>query len=325
MIGSRTPFRISFAGGGSDLPAFYRTSPGCVLSTTIDKYMYVFVHPSFDGKTQVKYSQTELVDSIDDIQHPIVRETLRLLKLEGVDISSIADIPSGTGLGSSSSFTVGLFNALHAYTGQRMSRERLARDACRLEIDRLHEPIGRQDQYAAAYGGLNLMTFDSDDSVTVEPVEMKEESLRELERNLLMFYVGGRREASKILTDQARNSGNHREHANLVRMAELARELRDSLVGGRLDDMGSILDESWHLKRSLSDRISNQLLDDVYATAKKSGALGGKILGAGGTGFFLFYCRPEQQERLRKSLGELKETRFKLETEGAQVIYDDSD
>ncbi|SVB86762.1 uncharacterized protein METZ01_LOCUS239616 [marine metagenome] len=315
-----TPFRVSFAGGGSDLRAFYKDDPGCVVSTTIDKYMYLFAHPSFDRKIQIKYSRTELVDEIEEIQHPIVREVLRIFRLTGIDISSIADIPSGTGLGSSSSFTVGLFNALYGYVGKESTAEKLAADACRLEIDILEEPIGRQDQYAAAFGGLNLIKFRGDDSVIVEPIDMPPGKREELDANLLMFYTGGQREARGILEDQANNMADKTKRANLIRMTQLARELHVSLQKGCTDDMGLILDENWYLKKRLSAKISCGDLDDIYQVATKNGALGGKLLGAGGAGFFLFYCRVEEQERLRSALSGLREMRFRFDPQGTRLV-----
>jgi len=325
MIGSMTPFRISFAGGGSDLRAFYKDDPGCVVSTTINKHMYLFLHPSFDQKIQVKYSETELVDKIDELRHPIVREALRIFGLSAIDISSIADIPAGTGLGSSSSFAVGLFNALYGYIGEESTLETLASDACRLEIDILNEPIGRQDQYAAAFGGLNLISFHEDDSVTVEPIQMSSGKLEELDANLLMFYTGGRREARKILEDQVSSMGNQDKRANLIRMTELAREMKNCLTEGNNDDMGLILDESWHLKKTLSTKISSRDIDDIYEVAMKNGALGGKLLGAGGAGFLLFYCRVQEQERLRSALQlhPLRETSFHFDPHGTRLILAD--
>jgi D-glycero-alpha-D-manno-heptose-7-phosphate kinase len=315
-----TPFRISFAGGGTDLKAFYQSAPGCVVSTTINKHMYIFVHPSFDEKTQVKYSRTELVDDIAEIKHPIVRETLKIFGLKGIDISSIADIPAGTGLGSSSAFTVGLFHALYRYTGQFPSKEQLARDACHMEIEILHEPIGRQDQYAASYGGLNLISFHEGDGVVVEPIEMPKALFRELEDNLLMFYTGGVRDAGQILSEQSKNSANQKERANLMRMSELARQLRDSLVNGGIDDLGLVLDEGWQLKKQLSNKISGSGIDEMYATAKKHGALGGKLLGAGGAGFFLCYCKKERQDELRRALANYRELEFGLDRVGTRII-----
>ena len=205
MIGIRTPFRVSFVGGGSDLKEFYSRSTGCVVSTSIDKYMYIFIHQYFDNKIQVKYSETELVDRIDQIKHPIVREALKKFQINGVDINSIADIPAGTGLGSSSSYTVGLLHALYGYSSKYVSSERLAQEACELEIDLLKEPIGKQDQYAAAYGGLNKITFYADEHVNVEPIIMEPEILHELQSNLLLFFIGSTRKASHVLSDQKTN------------------------------------------------------------------------------------------------------------------------
>jgi D-glycero-alpha-D-manno-heptose-7-phosphate kinase len=320
MIGSMTPFRVSFAGGGSDLRAFYRENLGRVVSTTIDKHMYLFLHPSFDEKIQVKYSKTELVDEIGDVAHPIVREALRIFGLRGIDISSIADIPAGTGLGSSSAFTVGLFNALYGYIGEARSVQRLAEDACRLEVDILNEPIGQQDQYASAFGGLNAITFLEDDSVRVETIEMPPGKLEELDANLLMFYTGGRREARVILEDQATNMTDRKKRANLIQMTELAGELEVSLRKGYTDDMGRILDEGWRLKKSLSSKISCGDIDDIYDVAIRNGALGGKLLGAGGAGFFLFYCQVEKQAGLRSALGGLREMTFSFDPRGTRLI-----
>jgi len=322
MIGTRTPFRVSFAGGGSDLRSFYTRHPGCVLSTSINKYMYILIHPFFDQKIQVKYSRTELVDRIDQIQHPIVRTALEDFQLEGVDINSIADIPAGTGLGSSCSFTVGLLHALYAYVNRFASKETLARKACRIEIDRLGEPIGKQDQYAAAYGGLNFITFHPDESVEVEPVIMLQEKRARLDENLMMFYLGGARSAGEILSDQQENVRQDKKKFQfLVRMTELAGQLRTSLLRGDIDDTGAILDENWQLKKRLSRRISEDYIDTWYEKAKRHGALGGKLLGAGGGGFLLLYCPIERQGRLRAALGELREMKFAFDRFGTQVIY----
>lgn len=322
MIGTRTPFRISFAGGGSDLPSFYTRHPGCVLSTTINKYMYLLVHRYFNEKIQVKYSRTELVDRIDQIEHPIVRVALEQFGLHGVDINSIADIPAGAGLGSSCSFTVGLLHALYAYTDQFVSKETLARKACEIEIDILGEPIGKQDQYAAAYGGLNLIDFHPDGRVEVQPVIMHHERRREFNENLLMFYLGGAHSASKILDDQQRSIAQDRKKFQaLVRMTELARQLHAALTSGTLNDIGPILDENWQLKRQLSKKISEDRIDEYYCRAICHGASGGKLLGAGGGGFLLLYCEKEHQEKLRHSLAELPELSFSFDTFGTQIIY----
>ena len=322
MIGTRTPFRISFIGGGSDLREFYQRHPGHVLSTTINKYMFVFIHPFFDERIQVKYSRTELVNTIDDIQHPIVREALRRFAVRGVDINSIADIPAGTGLGSSGAFTVGLLNALYAYCGQNPTREILAREACELEIDVLKEPIGKQDQYAAAFGGFNFLTFHTDDTVTVEPLKVAEDVVRELENSLLFFYLGGSRPAKGILDAQKRNlMTNQKTFLKIKRMTELAQALRNSFLAGSLQDVGAILEENWFLKKELAPKISNDKIDYYYDVARKNGASGGKLLGAGGTGFLMFYCEKNQQEKLKKALGDLREHKICFDPEGTTIIF----
>jgi D-glycero-alpha-D-manno-heptose-7-phosphate kinase len=326
MIATRTPFRISFAGGGSDLRRFYCKQPGCVLSTSINKYMYILIHPFFDERIQIKYSRTELVNSVAHVQHPIVRVALGQFGIEGVDINSIADIPAGTGLGSSCSFTVGLLHALHAYTGKFASKELLARKACEIEIDILKDPIGKQDIYAAAFGGLNCITFHPDESVQVEPVIMPSESRASLRDNLLMFYVGGARSADQILRDQQDvMQRDDRAMAAVARMADLARQMRDSLSRGCVDDMGPILDENWQLKRSLSPRISDDWIDRCYRRARETGATGGKLLGAGGGGFLLLYCDKPHQDGLRRELCDLREMPFAFDNSGTQVIYYEDD
>jgi D-glycero-alpha-D-manno-heptose-7-phosphate kinase len=322
MIGTRTPFRISFAGGGSDLRSFYCRQPGCVLSTSIDKYMYILIHPFFDQRIQVKYSRTELVNSIAHIQHPIVRVALQQFGLEGVDINSIADIPAGTGLGSSCSFAVGLLHALYAYTGKFASKEQLAKNACHIEIDVLKDPIGKQDIYAAAYGGLNLITFYPDENVQVEPVIMPQGKQAVLMTNLALFYLGGSRPAGSILGEQQESiRRDKRQSDRVARMADLARQLRESLVNGNVDDMGPILDENWQLKKQLSAQISDDWIDACYEKAKQNGATGGKLLGAGGGGFLLLYCEEQHQEKLRNSLSELRDMKFAFDRFGTQVIY----
>lgn len=322
MIGTRTPFRISFAGGGSDLASFYTRHPGCVLSTSINKYMYIFLHPYFNEKIQIKYSRTELVDRIEEIQHPIVRVALEQFGLRGVDINSIADVPAGAGLGSSSSFTVSLLHALCAYTGKRISKESLARRACEIEIGFLGEPIGKQDQYAASFGGLNLINFHPDGNVEVQPVRLRQEVRRRFTENLLMFYLGGSHSASTILDDQQKNVTEDRQKFDLlVRMVELARQLHTALTNGTLGDVGPILDENWQLKRQLSKKISEDRIDAYYRMALSHGASGGKLLGAGGGGFLLLYCEKEHQESLRQSLADLPEMQFTLDTLGTQLIF----
>ena len=322
MIGTRTPFRMSFVGGGSDLKEFYSQSPGCVVSTTINKYMYIFIHKFFDDRIQVKYSKTELVDRIEEIKHPIVRESLKKFDLRGIDINSIADIPAGTGLGSSSSYTVGLLHALYRYTGQQISAERLGREASEIEIDILKEPIGKQDQYAAAFGGLNLIHFFPTGEVEVEPVIMETEAYKQLQDNLLLFYTGITRSASDVLNDQKHNLINEKaKFDSLARMTKLVEKVKKNLCESDLEGFGKTLDENWKLKKSLSNKISNKDIDDIYSLAKKNGALGGKLLGAGGGGFLLFYCREGNQNVLRRALSGLSEVKFKFDTIGTKVIY----
>ena len=322
MIISRTPFRISFAGGGSDLPSFYKRSEGAVLSTSIDKYMYIAIHPYFQKEQlQLKYSKTELVNSIADVQHPIFREVLDMYKLSGVDLNSIADIPSGTGLGSSSSFTVGLLNAVRAYLGKASSTEKLAQLACDIEINRVGSPIGKQDQYAAAYGGLNFITFYGNETVNVEKIIMKPEKYRELDENLIMVYVGGEHSANDILKGQQQAYDNKKKFETQLGMVQLAYDLRNSLQDNNIDDFGRILHEGWLMKRSLMTEISNNTIDKLYQKGIEAGALGGKLLGAGGAGFLLFYCPKEKQEMFREQMLDYKELKFSFDNFGSKIIY----
>lgn len=322
MIISRTPFRVSFAGGGSDLPSFYRKSSGAVLSTSIDKYMYIAIHPYFEkNKIQLKYSKTEQVDSIDDIKHPIFREVLKMYGVTGVDLNSIADIPSGTGLGSSSSFTVGLLNAVRAYLGKASSGEKLGELACDVEINRVGSPIGKQDQYAAACGGLNFITFYGDETVNVEKIIMKPEKKQELEDNLLMVFVGGEHSANAILKNQSAAISDMKKFDTQRHMVKLAYNLKDSLENNNIDDFGRILHENWLLKKSLTSGISTGFVDEMYNKGIEAGALGGKLLGAGGAGFILFYCPKSRQQEFRERMGDFTELNFKFDNYGSKIIY----
>ncbi len=323
MIITRTPFRVSFAGGGSDLPSFYRRHEGCVLSMTINKYMYVSIHPTFNrDETVVKYSQTEIVRDVRAVQHPIARQLLLDYGIDGVEIVSTADVPAGTGLSTSSAYTVGLIHALNAFRGKLCSQERIAREACELEIEKLGEPIGKQDQYGTAVGGLKFIRFNSDDSVEVEPLAVSRQKLSELEGNLLLFYTGLTHSAGEILQEQNKNvAGEDKKFQNLVKMTELAYELREAVVAGKLDDFGRILNENWLLKRELASQISNDKIGKYYDLAMANGALGGKLLGAGGGGFLLFYCPKEKQKRLRSALSDLWELPFAMESSGTKIIY----
>ncbi len=325
MIVVRSPFRISFAGGGSDIAAYYRRFGGAVVSTTIDKYMYLVIHPYFNPKIRVKYSRLEDVERIEDIQHPIVRECLIRRRIpKGMEIASFADVPAGSGLGSSSAFTVGLLHALEARDGRNASASSLAAAACEVEINRLGEPIGKQDQYASAFGGLNYIQFNSDDSVEVQSVAMKPGVLGQLERRLMMFYLGQERSAGAILTEQSANMNDPEMAARVGRMVELARDFRRALESGGLDECGNLLNENWELKRRLAGGVSSEYVDEIYARALASGASGGKLLGAGRGGFLLLYCEPERQETVRCSLKELREMPFRFSEGGSQVIFSDS-
>ncbi len=322
MIITRTPFRISFVGGGSDLEAFYSKSPGAVLSTSINQYMYISSHKFFDrDKIRVKYSQTETVDRASELQHPILRTILSKFQLTGIEVSSIADVPSGTGMGSSSSFTVGVLHNIYTALGWEVSKEQLAREACEIEIDILKEPIGKQDQYAAAYGGLNIFRFNADGSVTTEPLKMNAETVAALNQHLVMFYIGNQRKASDILAEQKKNTSSEDKFKALKQMVTLVDELKFSLEKGAIDETGRILHENWILKQQLASSISNPEINEIYQTALENGATGGKLLGAGGGGFMLFYCKPENQVKLNNALQKLRSFDFSFEQEGSKVIY----
>jgi D-glycero-alpha-D-manno-heptose-7-phosphate kinase len=322
MIISRTPFRISFAGGGSDLPSFYRKEIGAVLSTSIDKYMYIAIHPFFDkNKIQLKYSRTELVDTIADIKHPIFKAVLEQYGLTGVDLNSIADIPSGTGLGSSSSFTVGLLNAVRAYLGKATSGHKLGELACDIELNKVGSPIGKQDQFAAACGGLNFITFYGDESVNVEKIIMNPDKKKELESNLFMYFVGGEHSANEILKSQQRAISNAEKFNSQKRMVSLAFSLKESLENNNLDDFGHILHEGWLLKKSLTSGISSGAIDSLYQKGLEAGAIGGKLLGAGGAGFILFYCPSERHEEFKSKMAVNNEMPFSFDNYGSKIIY----
>lgn len=321
MIITKTPFRVSFCGGGSDMADFYREYGGCVLSTTINRYMYMTLHPYFDeNKTALKYSENEIVENIRDIRHSIFHRVLNDEQISGVEISSTADIPSGTGLGSSSAFTVGLLHTLACYRGKYISKGRLAEEACEVEIEKLGAPIGKQDQYAVSFGGMNFISFHRDDTVTVEPIITRKETMRTLQENIMMFYTGLTHDANKILREQKQNIKKADKTQNLIRMCELTRELKRSLEQNELENFGAILNEGWIKKRELAGSISNPLIDAMYACAMKNGAEGGKLLGAGGGGFLLFYCPKERQTLLKEKL-KLKPFDFRFEHDGTSVIY----
>ncbi len=321
MIITRTPFRVSFAGGGSDISDFYEKYGGCVLSTSINRYCYISIHPYFNDRyTLLKYSENELVDDLSQIRHRIFKCVLSDARLHGVEITSTADVPGGTGLGSSSTFTVGLLNTVSCYQGKYLSKGALAARACRVEIEELGNPIGKQDQYAAAFGGLNFIRFHSDGDVSVSPVVMQGAAYRQLQKNLVMFYTGEMRSANDILSEQKKNCSEEDKAASLRQMCALAEEMRCSLEKNDLSGFGALLNEGWRLKRTLASGISNPVIDEAYETALANGALGGKLLGAGGGGFLLFYCPPERQERLSVAL-RMRPFPFSFEKDGTSVVY----
>lgn len=321
MIITRTPFRISFIGGGSDLQNFYSKRRGAVISTTINKFMYISSHPFFNRKAfQLKYSKTELVTCVDKIRHSIFRETLRNFKIKGgLEISSNSDIPAGTGLGSSSVFTVGLLHNLYTYKAKHIDKYTLAKAACEIEIDILKEPIGKQDQYTSAFGGLNLIEFFPDNIVRVEPIVIPNKA--NLQKNILMFYTKTQRSASKILKKQNRMMDYSDKFGLVNEMIPYVYSLRDALYQGHFDYLGEVLHKGWCLKKQITKEISNADIDFYYKRALKAGAVGGKLLGAGGGGFLLFYCPVKKQEKLRRALRGLFELKFTFDMEGSKIIY----
>ncbi len=322
MIITRTPFRISFVGGGSDLRDFYTKCQGAVLSTSINKYMYISSHKFFEeDKVRAKYSITETVQNVDDLKHEIIREALKKANIKGgVELSSIADIPAGTGMGSSSAFTVGLLHNLNAIKRKYSSKEKLAEEACNMEIDILKEPIGKQDQYAAAFGGLNIFRFNANETVSVEPLYLKQEVYTQLQENLVLFFIGNERKASDILVEQKNNIGNADKFAVLKDMVALVDVLKDVLYKGTLDEFGLLLHQNWLLKQRLASKISNNYIEELYQLGLKNGATGGKLLGAGGGGFMLFYCPKEKQQKLIQAMP-VRHFDFKFDNEGTKLIY----
>jgi D-glycero-alpha-D-manno-heptose-7-phosphate kinase len=323
MIISQTPLRMSFVGGGSDLPSFYRRWGGAVLSTAIDKYVYVSVNRKFDGGIRLAYSRTEEVTRRDQIEHRLFKAAFEALEIEGgIEIATMADIPSqGSGLGSSSSFTVGVVQAVAAYLGRHVSAADLARQACEIEIERCQEPIGKQDQYAAAFGGLNLIEFNPDDSVNVLPVILRAGTRARLQDELLVFYTGGVRSASAILKAQSEAADTEPAvQGSLKRMVELAYVLRDELSGGNVEGVGEILRENWSLKKRLAAGITNPEIEAWHDAAISAGATGGKLLGAGAGGFLMFHAPLDRHDAVEKAVG-LRRVRMKFEPLGARIPF----
>lgn len=320
MLITQTPLRISLAGGGTDFPAYFRRQGGGVVSSAIDKFIYVILNQRFDDMIYLSYSKKEIVSSVDEIKHELVREAMRMAGVEkGVEIAIMADIPSeGSGLGSSSSLTVGLLNAFYAYRGVQVTAEQLAREACRIEIDVCGKPIGIQDQYIAAYGGMRAFTFQADDRVAVEDLSCGR-TRQDLSSRLLLFYTNKTRQADVILREQ-----NARTDLNVAALDVLrgqALDCRGFVERGELDRIGELMAENWRIKKQLASTISNPDLDRMVDLAQRGGAVGCKICGAGGGGFLLVYCRPEKQDALRQAMAEYREMPFFLERSGSKVIF----
>jgi len=321
MIITQTPLRISFAGGGTDMKDYYAQGGGAVLSSAIDKYIYVVIKGRFDSKIRVGYTRTEMADEVGEIEHELVRECLRLTGINGgVEIATMADIPSeGSGLGSSSTVTVGLLHAMYAYQGILVTAEILAAQACRIEIDILGKPIGKQDQYIAAYGSLRRFEFNPDESVTTHSVELSEEKRRRFGESLMLFYTGITRQADVILSEQKANIGDKRGWLDKIKGQ--VPDVETALAEGNLNKVGRLMQAGWEWKKQMAGRISNPAIDALYERALDAGATGGKIAGAGGGGFLLLYCPPDRQSAVREVLSGMQELPFSLERDGSKVIF----
>lgn len=320
MIVVQTPLRVSFLGGGTDFEDFYLNYGGAVLSTAIDKYIFVIVKERFDDMICVNYSKRERVKKVIDLRHELVREAMKLVGIDkGIEITTLADIPAeGTGLGSSSSVTVGLLQALYTYRGEIAPAKTLAEDACHIEIEILGKPIGRQDQYIASYGNMRFITFDNN-GVEVEKVELLPEDKKRLNDNLLLFYTGVTRKSSEILSEQKANINSRVDE--LTEMRKLASVARDAVLEGEFDAFGEILHKGWELKKQMASNVSNSTIDDIYETARRAGATGGKVTGAGGGGFILFYCRKDKQDDVTRALKGLRQLPCRFEQDGSKVIF----
>ncbi len=321
MIIVQTPLRISFAGGGTDLHQYYQQRGGCVVNAAIDKATFVIVSARYDDKIYVNYSRKEIVDSAEQVQHELVRETMKLAGIfHGIEVTMLSDIPSeGSGLGSSSSFTVGLLNAFYQYRGEQVGPDRLAREACEVEIGRCNKPIGKQDQYIAAFGGITAFDFEADGSVHAERIGITDEQMRSFSSNLFLFYSDQTRSADEILAQQSRRTPENLEQ--LDRLKALAQVARRALRSGDFDAIGHILEESWSLKRTLAPQITNDRLNEMVQRAKKGGALGAKVCGAGGGGFVLIYCSSRHHQSLLEAMKNYRRMPITLEPDGSKVIF----
>lgn len=325
MIISRSPVRFSLGGGGTDLPSYSREHGGFLVAAAIDKYIYVSANRRFYDSIRLAYSKTETVHAVDQIEHRIFRETLRFCSIShGIELTSVADVPPNSGLGSSSSFTVALLNALHTYKHEFVSSLQLAEEACHIEIDLLGQPIGKQDQFIAAYGGLTAFTFNTDGTVVSERLAIRPEVLDELQSNLLIFYSGVEREAAAVLVEQGRAIQQNTDRAleRMHRIKQLGHETRRILLDGKIDDYGELLHEHWMNKRNLAKNMTDAVIDGHYEAARSAGAIGGKLMGAGGGGFFMFYARPNDRRQVYAALTArgLKPLRFHFDASGARVV-----
>jgi D-glycero-alpha-D-manno-heptose-7-phosphate kinase len=325
MIVSRAPVRFSLGGGGTDLPAYSDRFGGFLVSAAIDKYIYVTANKRFHRDIRLAYSKTEIVPSVDKIEHRIFREALRMTRIESsIELTSVADLPANSGLGSSSSFTVALLNALHTYRREFISSRQLAEEACAIEIERLGEPVGKQDQYIAAFGSVTAFTFATDGSVAVEPVPVREEVLDELETNLVILWSGVERPASVVLREQGQRLRGleadviERMHA----IKEIGHEVYRLLCAGDIDRYGELLHHHWTQKRKLASKMTDATLDEHYEAARAAGALGGKLMGAGGGGFFMLYTRPADKRRVIEAMSArgLRQLRFRFDDDGARIV-----
>jgi D-glycero-alpha-D-manno-heptose-7-phosphate kinase len=325
MIITRTPMRIPIGGGGTDLPSYYSKYGGALISAAIDKYMFIYVNrPIVDDLIRLKYSKTEIIDSADQVQHSIARESLKMLGIENaIEITAMADIPAGTGLGSSSCFAVGLLNALHTLKREHISDGELAEEACHIEIERCAKPIGKQDQYIAAFGGITEFEIDRKGKVSATRSAIDFDIQKELEANILLFFTGIKRESHDILKEQSKatTQDEHKVVQSLHEIKKIGLEIKESLASGNIRRFGELLDLHWQTKKNLSGKISRPEIDRWYNIAKDKGVLGGKIMGAGGGGFFLFYCEVDKRP-LRKAMAQegLRELHFKFDTEGSKVL-----
>jgi D-glycero-alpha-D-manno-heptose-7-phosphate kinase len=321
MIITQTPLRISFAGGGTDFRDFWKDHDGAVVSSAINKYIYVIVKERFDDLIVLNYSKREIANSVDEIQHDLIRESMKKAGVtKKVEITTLADIPSqGSGLGSSSSMTVGLLHALYSYRGEPVATERLAQEACEIEIDRLGRPIGIQDQYIASYGGIRFFVFHRDGRVSYEKLNLSADDLETLNSRLILFYLNRTRKSSSVLEEQKNNMNRNREI--LVVLKNYATRLAAELPGGDLDVLGELMHRGWNEKKKLASRVTDSKIDAIYQRALEAGALGGKVTGAGGGGFLLLYVQNNKRERISQALKDFRELPFALEPEGSRVIF----